>query len=162
MSDDLLRKQGEEIVQLLSMLMRRLFTLGADDDPAMEIPGAQMRVCGILRDGPRTMSCLSSELGISQSAMTQIADRLERAGLVERVQESDDRRCKRLALTARGVEIMQARRGRRVLRTMEALSALEPVSRDAAVAALTALLDASTATVEQPSDCTATPEQLVS
>lgn len=143
MSEEALRAQSEELVALMSKLWRRLFTLDADNDPAMELPGAQMRVCAVLRDGPRTMSCLSSELGISHSAITQIADRLERAGMVERMQEADDRRCKRLTLTPRGVEVMQARRERRVLRALTALESMSPEEREAAVAALTSLLKAS-------------------
>ena len=47
---------------------------------AAELPLAQLRVCGVLCDGPRPMSAVSRELGVSLSAMTQIADRLERAG----------------------------------------------------------------------------------
>ena len=140
MSDKALREQGEAVVSLLSALMRRLFTLEADD-PAMEIPGAQMRVCGILRDGPMAMSALSAELGISHSAITQIADRLERAGMVERVPGEDDRRCKRLTLTERGVEVMKARLEKRVARTMEVLKSLSAQEREAALSAISVLLE---------------------
>jgi len=142
MSDTALREQSEAMVSLLAGLWRRLSTLDADD-PAMEIPGAQMRVCGILRDGPRTMSALSDELGISHSAITQIADRLERAGMVERVSEAEDRRCKTLTLTARGVEVMRARLEKRVARTVEVLGLLSPSEREAALSALGVLLEAS-------------------
>lgn len=142
MSEEVLREQSEALVTLLSRLMRRLFTLTADD-PAMELPGAQMRMCTVLWDGPRTMSALGDELGISHSAITQIADRLERAEMVERLPEADDRRCKRLALTSRGIAVMQARRDRRVGRTRKVLELLSPRDRQAAVAALEILLDAS-------------------
>lgn len=142
MSEQHVHEQSEAVVTLLSRLMRRLFTLTADD-PAMELPGAQMRVCNVLWDGPRTMSALGDELGISHSAITQIADRLERAEMVERLPEADDRRCKRLALTPRGVEVMQERRDRRVGRTVKVLEQLSPQDRQAAVAALGVLLDAS-------------------
>jgi len=142
MSEQNLHEQSEAVVTLLSRLMRRLFTLTADD-PAMELPGAQMRVCNVLWDGPRTMSALGDELGISHSAITKIADRLERAEMVERLPEADDRRCKRLALTQRGVEVMQARRDRRVGQTVKVLEQLSPQDRQAAVAALETLLDAS-------------------
>ena len=76
MSEEILRKQGEAVVTMLSSLMRGLFTLTVDD-PAMELPGAQLRMCTVLREGPKTMSALSSEMGITHSAITQIADRLE-------------------------------------------------------------------------------------
>ena len=145
MSEQILREQSEELVSLLSRLMRRLFTLDADNDPAMELPGAQMRVCAVLRDGPRTMSSLSSEMGISHSAITQIADRLERAEMVERLPEAEDRRCKRLTLTARGVEVMQARREKRVVRMLGILKSLSQEQRDSALAALSVLFEASQA-----------------
>ncbi len=141
MSDKALREQSEAVVTLLTTLWRRVSTLDAND-PAMEIPGAQMRVCGILRDGPRTMSAISDDIGISHSAITQIADRLERAGMVERVPEEDDRRCKKLMLTAHGREVMRARMERRVARTMEVLEPLSNQERAAAVTALEALIAA--------------------
>ena len=48
------------------------------------------------------MSALSREFGVSLSAMTRIADRLERARLVKRVAEGGDRRIRHLQLTPRG------------------------------------------------------------
>jgi DNA-binding MarR family transcriptional regulator len=141
MSDKALREQSEAMLSMLSGLWRRLSALDADD-PAMEIPGAQMRVCGILRDGPRTMSALSDDLGISHSAITQIADRLERAGMVERVSQAGDRRCKSLRLTSRGVEVMRARMERRVVRTMRVLKSLSADQRAAALSVLSALMEA--------------------
>jgi DNA-binding MarR family transcriptional regulator len=151
MSTAALREQSEAVVSLLGSLMRRLFTLEADD-PAMELPLAQMRVCGVLMDGPRTMGAISRELAISHSAMTQIADRLERAGMVERVLEADDRRCKSLRLTPRGVEIMRSRREGRVLRALRALDRLSPSDRDAVVSALRILLDAGVVSASEGED----------
>ena len=58
----------------LVILGRYLFA--GDDDPIAELPLAQLRVCGILYHGRRSMS-VSKELGVSLSAMTQIADRLD-------------------------------------------------------------------------------------
>jgi DNA-binding MarR family transcriptional regulator len=143
MSDKELREQSEAVLTMLQSLWRRISTLDTDD-PAMEIPGAQMRVCGMLRDGPRTMSALCDELGISHSAITQIADRLERAAMVERVPEEDDHRCKSLRLTPRAVEVVNARMERRVAGAMEVLRSLPKHERDAAVAALGVLLEAGT------------------
>lgn len=141
MSEVVLREQSEAIVSMLSGLARRLFTLEADD-PGMELPVAQMRVCTVLIDGPKTMGAISRELGISHSAITQIADRLERAAMVERVPESEDRRCKSLRLTAFGVEKMRSRRERRVLRMQRAMDKLPPEDRAAVVSALRTLFDA--------------------
>ena len=105
-----IRRQAEEIVELMPRLMRRLLTVepsvgadlqspsvgadlqsrpdpasvGADlqsrPDPADDLPLAQLRVCSLLVGGDRSISCLSRELGITMSATTQLADRLERTG----------------------------------------------------------------------------------
>ncbi|MGI6295858.1 MAG: MarR family winged helix-turn-helix transcriptional regulator [Armatimonadota bacterium] len=141
-NDSNLRKKSEEVVSVLLALMRHLNTLAADDI-AMELPGAQLRVCGLLWDGPKTMSTLAEELDITHSAITQIADRLERAEMVERVLEEDDRRCKRLALTAKGLAVLEGRRERRILRTMEAMKLLSGQQQDCIVESLRTMLNAS-------------------
>ena len=85
--DSIKLEEANKIASLLPALMRQLFTL--DDDLAVDLPLAQLRVCASLQDGPLPMSALSRELGVTLSAMTQIADRLERANLVSRVAEAE-------------------------------------------------------------------------
>jgi DNA-binding MarR family transcriptional regulator len=120
-------------------LARRL--LGADRDPAAELPLAQLRVCGILAaDARRPMSALSRDLGVSLSAMTQIADRLERAQLVQRVAEGTDRRVRCLELTPRGEKMMRRREKARVQRVQSVLEHLSPRVRSDVRAALETLL----------------------
>ena len=120
--DTLLVEQARAIAAHLPALMRQLFTF--EDDAAEELPLAQLRVCAILLGGPRPMSALSRELAVSLSAMTQIADRLERSRLVQRVADGTDRRLRCLQLTDRGEEIMRRReaaRNRSVLAVLEQL-----------------------------------------
>ena len=57
------------------------------------------------------MSALGRKLGVSLSAMTQIADRLERADMVKRVAEDSDRRVALPAIDAAGREHHAAPRG---------------------------------------------------
>lgn len=133
--DEGIERQASEIVDLLPRTMRGLFALDVDD-PATELPVGQLRVCGVLKDGPHNMSALSRELGISLSATTQIADRLERAGFVERVCADGDRRVKRLILTPHGTRVMRERRERRIACVREALSRLTPEAREDVLAAL--------------------------
>jgi DNA-binding MarR family transcriptional regulator len=142
MDDETLRQQASWLESLLPKLMRHLFALDPDH-PAMELPLAQLRVCTVLQAGPRTISALGEELGNSVSAVTQIADRLERAGFVERVAERDDRRVRILRLTPHGAEVMRSRREVRVRRAMEALATLPPANREAVLHAVRVLLDAS-------------------
>jgi DNA-binding MarR family transcriptional regulator len=138
-------EQAAELECLLPKLMRRLFTL-QDGSLVSELPLAQLRLCTILQAGPRSMTTLAEELSTSVSAVTQIADRLERAGLVERVlpgPEADDRRMKLLRLTASGSELMHARRERRVQRVNEVLEKLVPAERAVVLQAVRALVEAS-------------------
>ena len=114
-------------------------------DPADDLPLAQLRLCGILSEGPRPMSALSRALGVSLSALTQIADRLERARLVKRVAEGNDRRVRCLQLTARGEKMMRKRREARVLRTLAVLEHLSAPQREAVRASLEILVDACSA-----------------
>jgi DNA-binding MarR family transcriptional regulator len=88
------------------------------------------------------MSALSRELGVSLSAMTQIADRLERARLVKRVAKKSDRRIRRLRLTARGEKLMRSRDEARVGRIRLVLERLSPAARDDVLATLNMLIRA--------------------
>lgn len=141
-TDQTLREHSEAIVEALTKLMQRLFSV-TTDNLAMELPVAQLRVCSLLWDGPRTMSSLAEALNISHSAITQIADRLERTELVERAIEEDDRRCKKLALTPKGIEVLEQRLEHRIQRVMNAMASLNSHQRDAVVASLNVMLDAS-------------------
>jgi DNA-binding MarR family transcriptional regulator len=142
MSDNTLQDMAVELEQLMPRVMRRLYTLDPEH-PANDLPIAQLRVCAILQSGPRTHSAISDELGISVSATTQIADRLERAGLVERLAGVDDRRIKYLQLAPHGMEMMRTRREIRVQRTRIALAELSPEARQATLDVMRALLEAS-------------------
>lgn len=143
-----LQEQAEYLEQLLPRLMRRMFTLDPDH-PAAEMPVAQLRVCTILQTGPRTLSAISEELGISVSATTQIADRMERAGLVERIASVDDRRTKYLQLTPHGRELMRTRRALRVRGVEMALAQLTLDQRHAIIQGIQTLLEASIATAPE-------------
>jgi len=145
MTDETLQEQAAQLECLLPKLMRRLFTLEIDH-PAMELPLAQLRMSLILQGGPRSISSLSEEMSISVSAVTQIADRLERAGMVERTSDSEDRRIKNLRLTTTGAEIMRSRRETRVRRAAETLAGVPEATREEALRVIQALLDASIAT----------------
>jgi DNA-binding MarR family transcriptional regulator len=141
------REQAKTIASLLFAVIRRLTAV--DHDPVEDLPLAQLRVCGVLYAGPRPMSALSRDLGVSLSALTQIADRLERAELVERVAEGPDRRVRRLKLTPQGEKIMRRREEVRTRRMAAALAGLSPRGRQEVRAALEMLRDACTSSKEQ-------------
>ncbi len=83
---------------------RNLLTI---DDPTMDLPVRQLKVCLALLRNSCSMSEIGREIGMSPSAVTQVSDRLERRGLVERALEEGDRRVRRLQLTAKGLRLMR-------------------------------------------------------
>jgi DNA-binding MarR family transcriptional regulator len=141
------RDQARAIATLMPALMRMLLTF--DRDPAAELPLAQLRVCIILFEGPRSMSALAREFGVSLSAMTRIADRLERTRLVKRVTEGKDRRVRRLQLTPRGEKIMRDRNEARVRSVSAVLTRLPAKARKGVRSALETLMEACTAMKEE-------------
>ena len=88
---------------------------------------------------------LAAEEGISAPAMSGHVDRLERAGLLERVRSSDDRRRVGLRLTDDGERLMRRIRARRTTWLADRLKSLEPAELEAievAVPVLMQLLEA--------------------
>lgn len=147
---DRVSHQAKEVTDLLMSLMRELFAV---DDQAAELPLRQLRVCALLYEGSRSMTSLSRELGVSLSAMTQIADRLERARLVKRSFEDSDRRVRSLQLTPRAVRIMRLREDCRVRRAATALEQLTPQQRNTVLTALHALHHACSAALGNGNSC---------
>ncbi len=88
------------------------------------------------------MSELGRELGVSQSAMTQIADRLEAADMASRLTNGEDRRVKQLQLTPRGRRAMRSRERIRIARLERAFEKLSAADRRQAAASLRKLHDA--------------------
>lgn len=129
------------VTELISKITRKFLWVEADEQ-ATALPLAQLRLCSILHDGPKTMSALSKDLHISLSAVTQVADRLEKSGLVERVCETEDRRVKCLQLTKDGRSMMSERKMKRIGRIYDVLNYLTLEEREKAISGLKVLLDA--------------------
>jgi DNA-binding MarR family transcriptional regulator len=83
---------------------------------------------------------LAAEEGISAPAMSGHVDRLERAGLLERIRSDDDRRRVGLRLTEKGSRLMRSVRARRTTWLADRLRALEASEIGAIEAALPALM----------------------
>ncbi len=139
-TEERLAEQARAIAGYLPALMRQLFTF--EDDAVDELPLAQLRVCGLLYAEPRSMSALGRELGVSLSAVTQVADRLERARLVRRVPDGTDRRLRCLQLTERGSKMMRRHEEARTQRVLAILQGLPAPARAEILAALTTLIQA--------------------
>jgi DNA-binding MarR family transcriptional regulator len=118
--------QVAEANDLLMSIVRDLLYV---EDRTSNLPLRQLRVCARLYDGALSMSQLSRRMGVSLSAMTQIADRLERAGLVTRVANGPDRRVRCLTLTASGRRAMRAREKARLAKLSAAFDRMNDKSR---------------------------------
>ena len=82
---------------------------------------------------------LAAEEGISPPALSGYVDRLERAGLLERVRSSEDRRRVGLRLTDEGAQLMRRVRARRTTWLAERMATLEPEELEAIESALPSL-----------------------
>ena len=81
---------------------------------------------------------LAAEEGISPPALSGHVDRLERAGLIERVRSSEDRRRVGLRLTDEGARLLRRVRARRTTWLAERMRALDPAELEAIEAAIPA------------------------
>jgi DNA-binding MarR family transcriptional regulator len=101
---------SEVIRFLLNKKMRSSMYQGPDG----ELSHAELAAIDLLSDRERRMSELAVAIGLSESTVTRLVDRLAGAGLVERGTSPADRRCVTAGLTDRGREtlgrIREARR----------------------------------------------------
>jgi DNA-binding MarR family transcriptional regulator len=89
----------------------------------------------------RTVTALSEELGISPASASRAADGLFRKKLVTRVEDPDDRRVRRLALTSRGRELADRIISARLAGLEDFTASLDGDERQKLEAALDALLE---------------------
>ena len=82
---------------------------------------------------------LAAQEGISPPALSGHVDRLESAGLLERVRSTEDRRRVGLRLTDEGTRLMRRIRARRTTWLADRLRALDPGELKAVEAAIPAL-----------------------
>jgi DNA-binding MarR family transcriptional regulator len=104
---------------------------------------AQMKVLNELEtpdEDARTVTALSEELGISVASASRAADGLVRKKLATRVEDPDDRRIRRLALTAGGHRLAARIIAARLATLEEFTGSLEPDERRKLESALDALM----------------------
>lgn len=92
------------------------------------------------------MSDISRELGLSPSAMTQVSDRLERRGLIERIFQDEDRRVRKLRLTRKGQQLVRSREQKQLRRIAAALNTLTENELDQTMTGLEILAQSCTPT----------------
>ena len=91
------------------------------------------------RSGPRRLTALAVQGGVTQPAMTQLIARLEDAGLVRREADPADGRVVQVRLTDQGRDTLARRRAVRAERLAVILDRISPQDRAALGAALPAI-----------------------
>jgi DNA-binding MarR family transcriptional regulator len=102
-----------------------------------ELSFSQMKALQLLFSGEaESVKELGDHLGLSLAAMSRAAEGLVQRGLVDRHEDSHDRRIKRLSLTAPGRDLVQKMRESRMAGLKEFVSSLTPRERALLVKAL--------------------------
>lgn len=84
---------GMSIVKLLKKVMDSIKHNIQEEFKEMNLTGPQGMLIGILsKDGEMKISELSKKMGLSNSTVSGIIDRMEREGYVERTRSKEDRR----------------------------------------------------------------------
>jgi DNA-binding MarR family transcriptional regulator len=138
-ADDLALKMG-------ALILRCMGTQGGEALRVLDESGltfVQMKALVELQspDEPHTVTALSEELGISLASASRAADGMVRERLVTRVEDSNDRRVKRLALTAKGQRLAGRIISARLAGLEEFTASLEAGERRKLESALDALME---------------------
>jgi len=91
------------------------------------------------RSGPRRLTALAVQEGVTQPAMTQLIARLQDSGLVRREADPADGRVVQVRLTDQGREMLARRRAVRAERLAGILARISPADLTALGAALPAI-----------------------
>jgi DNA-binding MarR family transcriptional regulator len=62
---------------------------------------------GLMHGGNRGVSKIGDQLGVTNAAASQAVERLVQLGMIERTEDPEDRRAKRLALTQKGRKLIE-------------------------------------------------------
>jgi DNA-binding MarR family transcriptional regulator len=95
----------------LTVAVERVFSVLRQGNPPNDISlTAASTIWRLQREGPWKLTDLAAAEGVSQPAMTQLIQRLEREGLVVRAAEPTDRRVVLIEVTPAGVALLERRR----------------------------------------------------
>jgi DNA-binding MarR family transcriptional regulator len=92
--------RGIEVVKLLKQIMVIIKHSNSQPCGKMNLTGPQGMLIGILAHlGAMKISDLSEKMGLSNSTVSGIVDRLEKQGIVERTRSKEDRRVVQVNVT---------------------------------------------------------------
>jgi DNA-binding MarR family transcriptional regulator len=131
----------EQVASELRPVLLRLARELRKETEHLGITARQATLLWLVKRSPGlSLAELAAEEGISPPALSGHVDRLERAGLLERVRSSKDRRRVGLRLTDEGARVMRNIRARRTTWLAERLRVLDPEELAAVDAVMPALL----------------------
>jgi DNA-binding MarR family transcriptional regulator len=93
---------------------------------------------------------IAEQMSISNAAASQLVDKLVQHGLVERTEDVNDRRAKRLRLTPKGHYVLERSRDARLAWTRKLADHLGAQQRASIIAALESLTAAAEAAEQEP------------
>ena len=102
----------------------------------------------LFHDKGTGVSEIGDQLGVTNAAASQAVDRLVVLGLIERTEDPDDRRAKRLALTQKGRALIEQGIEARSKWIEGVMDVLTPEQQNMIISALTLLNEAARATKE--------------
>jgi DNA-binding MarR family transcriptional regulator len=112
--------------QLRPVLLRLARELRKETE-TLGVTARQVTLLWLIKQNPGlSLRELAAEEGISAPALSGHVDRLERAGLIERVRDAGDRRRVGLTLTEDGARLLKRVRARRTTWLAERLRDLQP------------------------------------
>jgi DNA-binding MarR family transcriptional regulator len=124
---------------LRPVLFRLARELRKETEP-LGVTGRQVTLLWLVKRSPGlSLAELAAEEGISPPALSGHVDRLERAGLLERVRETEDRRRVGLRLTEEGAKLLRRVRARRTTWLAARLHGLDDPELQAIARAIPAL-----------------------
>src|SRR3954471_23106418 len=95
----------------LTVAVERVFSVLRQGNPPNDISlTAASTLRRLEREGPRRLTELAAAEGVTQPAMTQLAQRLERDGLAERTTDATDGRVVLVRVTQAGRDLLAHRR----------------------------------------------------
>jgi len=131
----------EQVASELRPVLLRLARELRKETEQLGVTARQATLLWLVKRSPGlSLAELAAEEGISPPALSGHVDRLERAGLIERVRSSEDRRRVGLRLTEEGARVMRSVRARRTTWLAERLRVLDPDELGAVDAAMPSLL----------------------
>ncbi|MEW6777148.1 MAG: MarR family transcriptional regulator [Bdellovibrionota bacterium] len=105
-------KNGEVLDEIVARIVRLVANVRKRQDRITQSHGVTMlqyqAIHALRAAGPINITQLAERLHLNQSTVSSLADRMEKAGLVRRIQSSTDRRSVKLRLTEKADDVAES------------------------------------------------------